>query len=364
MPFYIDLLYACVAAEAFAVAFFLVPHVLRLGSLWGFVDPVIPGKSHVEPKVRCGGIAIYAAFVITLLFNLLLAIILAGTGLAPKALNPVLGNIPIVADKLVALFSGGTLLFLTGLVDDRRSLKPEVKLIIQILAALPLVLSGITIRFFIPGQIVGAVLTICWVVLLSNSFNFIDNMDGLCAGVASIVAFNFYLVSHSGGEYFMMGILAVFIGSVCGFLWYNFPNAQLFMGDSGSLFVGYMIAALSTMVTYYKEGVPTQIPVIAPLVILGVPLFDTASVMYIRWRLKKPFMKGDQNHLSHRLVALGFSRRNAVLFIYLLTFTVGLSAVNLRFLNWAGALIALAQVILFFVIIYFLEAAGYVKQKQ
>jgi UDP-GlcNAc:undecaprenyl-phosphate GlcNAc-1-phosphate transferase len=233
-----------------------------------------------------------------------------------------------------------------------------VKLALQMASAVPLILAGITIKSFVPGDWPGAVFTIMWVVLLTNSFNFLDNMNGLSSGIACVCALNFYLISRLGGEYFMMALLAVFIGSLLGFLRFNFPNARLFMGDSGSLFIGYMMAALSIKVTYYEVGVPTQLPVIAPLVVLGVPLFDTASVMFIRWRNRKPFMQGDQNHFSHRLVSLGFSRVRAVMFIWLVTFTVGLSAVNLRHLSWTGAIIALVQVVLFFLIIYFLEATG------
>src|SRR5690606_4205172 len=179
-----------------------------------------------------------------------------------------------------------------------------------------------------------------------------DNMNGLSAGVAVVCAFSFYLISRAGGEYFMMAIFAALAGSVAGFLPYNFPRARLFMGDSGSLFLGYMFAALSIMVTYYDAGVPSQLPVVEPPVVPGVPLFDTLSVMWIRWRNHKPIMQGDQNHFSHRLVALGFSRVAAVIFIWVVTLMMGLAAVNLRWLPTAGAIIALAQVILFFLLIY------------
>src|SRR5690606_26360043 len=170
-----------------------------------------------------------------------------------------------------------------------------------------------------------------------------DNMNGLSAGVAVVCAFSFYLVSRNGGEYFMMAMFAALAGSAAGFLPYNFPRARLFMGDSGSLFLGYMFAALSIMVTYYDAGVPSQLPVVAPLIVLGVPLFDTLSVMWIRWRNGKPLMQGDQNHFSHRLVVLGFSRTAAVVFIWGVTFTMGLAAVNLRWLPMEGAIIVLTQ---------------------
>jgi UDP-GlcNAc:undecaprenyl-phosphate GlcNAc-1-phosphate transferase len=354
----IDLLNLLLGGAAFVAALALVPFARWIGFRYGFVDAVNPVKIHTEPKVRCGGLGIYLAFMFIVGAAMVALHVKPITGALPEVVQRHLANVPSVAGKLGAILIGATILFFTGLVDDRMNLGPLVKLAMQVFSAVPLVLAGITIKSFLPGEVISALLTICWVVLLTNSFNFLDNMNGSSAGIACVCALNFYLVSRAGGEVFMMAMFAVLIGSALGFLRYNFPRAQLFMGDSGSLFLGYMLAALSIRVTYYQAGVPTQLPVVAPLIILGVPLFDTASVMYIRWRTHKPFMQGDQNHFSHRLVALGFSRSQAVLFIWLVTFTVGLSAVNLRTLDLHGALIALVQVVLFFFVIYFLENTG------
>lgn len=354
----IDLVNLCVGAAAFVAALMLVPVARAFGTRFGFVDAINPAKIHTEPKVRCGGVGIYLAFVLVLSCGLLALRLPAVTAAVPQSLRDHLANIPSVSGKLGAMMLGATIIFLTGLVDDKRNLPPLVKLVLQIVSAVPLIAAGITIKSFLPGEAVSAVLTICWVVLLTNSFNFLDNMNGSSSGIACVCALNFYLVSRAGGEFFMMAMFALLIGALLGFLRYNFPRAQLFMGDSGSLFIGYMLAALSIRVTYYQAGVPTQLPVVSPLIILGVPLFDTASVMYIRWRNRRPFMQGDQNHFSHRLVALGFSRTHAVMFIWLVTFTVGLSAVNLRALNLQGAMVALFQVVLFFLVIYFLENTG------
>jgi UDP-GlcNAc:undecaprenyl-phosphate GlcNAc-1-phosphate transferase len=351
----LDLFYAAIGLQAFVLALVLVPVARRFGERFGFMDAPDPRKIHSTPKVRCGGLGIFLAFACALCANLLLARYLKDSSLVPDALRAYLGNIPFTGKRLGALMLGATIIFITGLVDDRRNLRPGIKLALQIASALPLVFAGVTVRCFIPGEIPGALLTIAWVVMLTNSFNFLDNMNGLSSGVAALCGLNFYLISRAGGEFFMMAIFALFIGAVCGFLRYNFPDARLFMGDSGSLFIGYMLAGLSTMVTYYESGVPTQLPVVAPLIILGVPIFDTASVLYIRWRNGAPLMKGDRNHFSHRLVALGFPPTRAVLFIYLVTFTIGITAVNLRWLNWSGAVLALLQAALFFVVIYFLE---------
>lgn len=359
-----ELIFAGLLLQSLVLSLVLVPLARRFGQRFGFMDPVNPAKIHQTPMVRCGGVGIFLAFFLSLAMDLLLARQLRHSGLVPVELRTYLGNIHFVSKQLVGLCTGAFLIFLTGLVDDRANLRPWTKLLLQIASAFPLIAAGVTVRFFIPGALAGALMTIAWVVLLTNAFNFMDNMNGLSSGVAAVAAFNFFLISRSGSEYFMMAIFALLLGSILGFLRYNFPRAQLFMGDSGSLFLGYMLAGLSILVTYYRKGVPTQLPVVSPLIVLGVPIFDTASVLYIRWKNGKPLMKGDQNHFSHRLVALGFSRVTAVLFIYLVTLTVGLTAVNLRHLDWSGACLALLQAALFFLIIYFLERTGQAKLRQ
>jgi len=360
----LDLLYAVIAGQALVFALVTVALARPLGLRWGLVDRPGGRKIHQQPTARCGGLGIYAAFALTLLVDLAALRLGLARSLLPATLAPYIPNVVYVSDRLGALFAGATLMMLTGLADDRFDLRPGLKLILQILAALPLVAVGVTIKAFLPWPWVGAILTIVWVVLLTNSFNFLDNMNGLSAGVAAIAVFNFYLISRAGHEYFMMAIFAALFGALVGFLRYNFPRARLFMGDSGSLFIGYLIAGLSTMVTYYEAGVPTRLPVIAPLIVLGVPLFDTVSVLCIRWRSGAPLMRGDKNHFSHRLVALGFSPTHAVLLIYVLAFSVGLTAVNLRWLPPAGALLALVQCAAFFLIIYLLERTARKKLNQ
>jgi UDP-GlcNAc:undecaprenyl-phosphate GlcNAc-1-phosphate transferase len=354
----IDILYLILAAFAFVLALITVPLADRFGRRFGFVDAVRPDKIHEKPVVRCGGVGIYMAFMLGLGVCLLGMRWGGELPFVPESIRAITGNLPLVGQRLVALLAGATILFATGLVDDRTPLRPLVKLALQILSAIPLLMAGIYINLFLEVEWLGMLITVFWVVLLTNAFNLLDNMNGLSCGVACVCTLNFYLISRANGELFMMGMFALLFGSMAGFLRFNFPRARLFMGDSGSLFIGYMLAALSIMVTYYKVGIPTQLPVIAPLLILGVPLFDTASVMYIRWRNGAPLMQGDQNHFSHRLVALGFSRTGAVVFIWAVALQVGLGAVLLRWLPLMGAVIALAQALLFFLSLFLLETIG------
>ncbi|MGB9693154.1 MAG: MraY family glycosyltransferase, partial [Candidatus Sumerlaeaceae bacterium] len=303
----LDLLYLAIAAEACLLALVAVPIARRFGLRWGFVDHPGERKIHQQPIARCGGLGIYIAFALCLVLDLAALRLPAVRSLIPSQLWPFVPNISFLSEKLWALFAGATLMMITGLADDRYNLRPGLKLVLQICAALLLVAAGVTVKAFLPYPWLGALLTVFWVVLLTNAFNFLDNMNGLSAGVAAIALFNFYLISRAGQQYFMMAICAALFGALLGFLRYNFPRAHLFMGDSGSLFIGFLIAGISTMVTYYHAGVPTQLPVVAPILVLGVPLFDTLSVLYLRWRNGAPLMRGDRNHFSHRLVALGFT---------------------------------------------------------
>lgn len=360
----LDLFYLAIVLESFLLALVAVPLARRLGIRWGLVDYPGGRKIHSHPIARCGGLGIFAAFATCLVLDLVLLRLERVPRFIPGALVPYLPNVTYVAPKLSALFAGASLMMLTGLADDKFDLRPGLKLSLQILAALPLVLSGVTIKAFLPHPIVGAILTIAWVVLLTNSFNFLDNMNGLSSGIAAIALINFYLIMRINEQFFMMAICAVLVGALLGFLRYNFPQAQVFMGDSGSLFVGYMIAGISIMVTYYEAGVPSRLPIIAPVLVLGVPLFDTISVLYIRWRSGAPLMQGDRNHFSHRLVALGFTPTQAVLLIWLLAVGVGIAAVNLRWLPTRGAIFTLVQAVAFFLIIYLLERTAQKKFRQ
>jgi len=351
------LAYLILFVSALLLSWRLTPAAGRLGRRFGLVD--VPGgrKQHRGPTPRSGGIALFATC------WLVIGAAVAGGLLAGRLGDggPVLAiarNMPRVLPQFGALALGAAWIFAVGLWDDRRPLRPIVKLGCQILAAAPLLLSGVQIVSFLPWQWLGGALTVAWIVLLINSFNFLDNMDGLSAGVGAIVAAVLAWISWRADEYLMTAMFVTLAGALLGFLRHNFAPARIFMGDSGSLFLGYMLAALTVRATYYKLGVPTRLPVLTPLIVLGVPLFDTCSVLWIRWREGRPLMQGDRNHFSHRLVDLGMTQRGAVVFIYLTTLCVALGALLLRQLNLLGALLVALQTVLWFVIIYSIERLG------
>jgi UDP-GlcNAc:undecaprenyl-phosphate GlcNAc-1-phosphate transferase len=182
-------------------------------------------------------------------------------------------------------------------------------------------------------------------------------MDGLCAGVALFAGSIFTAVALQTGQHFVALMLLVYLGMLAGFLVFNFPPASIFMGDAGSMFVGYILAVLTVLFTFLQPQEPSH-RILTPVLILALPLFDMIYVSFLRLYSGSGLFKGDHNHVSHRLVSLGMTPRNAVLTIYLMTFCTGLAAVMLRQMDAEGAMCAVAQVICFLVLIFLVEGAG------
>ncbi|MBI3737141.1 undecaprenyl/decaprenyl-phosphate alpha-N-acetylglucosaminyl 1-phosphate transferase, partial [Candidatus Sumerlaeota bacterium] len=263
-----------------------------------------------------------------------------------------------VRGQLGAILIGAAWIFSIGLIDDLKPLGPRFKLAAQILSAIPLILGGVTIRGFLPIPALGWIVTIGWCVVLMNSFNFMDNMDGLCATVAAVIAVVLAIAAALGGQLLLPALFLSFAGILAGFLIFNFNPASIFLGDSGALTIGYLLAVFSILTTYYAADQPTGLPILIPLVVMGVPLFDTASVMFIRWRNGAPFMVGDHNHFSHRLRAMGFSVRQTALAIGALTGAIGLLSLALRYLKPWEAILHLTGIVLLFCVIGALEFVG------
>ncbi|MBN1256318.1 MAG: undecaprenyl/decaprenyl-phosphate alpha-N-acetylglucosaminyl 1-phosphate transferase [Planctomycetes bacterium] len=355
---------------ATVLALLLVPLAKRIALSTGLLDHPADHKTHAGATPYGGGIAIFCSFVLVLA-----GAYLAASRLLPLPfLEPLLVKLEAVAQlqggdaltRFGAMLTGGVLMFVLGLLDDRGGMHPYLKLCTQIAAAVLLFASGIRITLFIDYWLINLLLTVAWMVGITNAMNLLDNMDGLSAGVGIIAATFFFIIAVQAGQVLVAATLAVLIGSLLGFLCYNFSPASIFMGDAGSLFLGYLLGALSMAGTYYGTGSGSRsiLAVVMPLVVLAIPIFDTISVMVIRWRAGKPLMVGDQNHFSHRLVRLGMSRRGAVLTIYLLCATLGLSATVLVRLDEIGAMLVLLHTAGILGVIALLEYAVHRNKPQ
>ena len=272
--------YSLAFGVPFLVTLLATPFVARTAIRHGFVDRPAPHKSHLNPTPYLGGAALAAGLGVT-------GIVAAGGSLQ-------------IATILVCAIAIGAL----GLVDDARGLQPPVKLGVETAAAVALYVTGSGGGVF-GSTIPDLVLTVVWVVVVTNALNLLDNMDGLAPGVAAMSAFAFFVISAAEGHVLVASVAAALIGASLGFLPHNSPPARVFLGDAGSLFVGFVLAALGLNLDLIgQEGV---IRVSIPILALAVPLFDTTLVVISRLREARPIFRGGTDHASHRLAARGLT---------------------------------------------------------
>jgi UDP-GlcNAc:undecaprenyl-phosphate GlcNAc-1-phosphate transferase len=341
-------------AAALVLSLALAPAFGRVARRLNFMDLPGPRKIHDAPVPYGGGLAVAAA-------------VFAGTGTAHfLALAAVGGPLhapqpgdflpPSRATWLYGL--GAFLILILGLVDDRVKLSAGIKLAVQTLAALGVSLGGERFQLFALGPAVEVAATVFWILAVTNAFNLLDHMDGLSGGVAAVAGGAFLIVALQTGQWGVAVLLAPLLGACLGFLPYNFPPARLFLGDAGSLFIGFWLSCLTISFTFYERAHYPLYTYFVPLAVLAVPIFDTACVVAIRLLRRRPIFQGDTNHLAHRLTGLGMSRRLAVLTVYALTAVTGISAVLLYHVSTTGAVLLLVQLLLTFGIMTLLEAAG------
>ena len=300
MPFIISLFLSLI----------LTPPVKKLAIKVGAVDiPKDDRRVHKKPMALMGGLAIYISIITTSLIFL-----------------------PI--DKtLISIIIGGTIILISGIIDDINELSPRKKLLFQIIAAVVLVIGDVKIDAItnpftktsnlINLGIFSVPITIFWIVGITNTLNLIDGLDGLAAGVAMISSLSFLAVASKFNYIPVIIMSSIIAGSCLGFLPYNFNPAKIFMGDTGALFLGFMLAALSI------EGVMKSVATIAvvvPIIILGVPIFDTTFAIFRRLLNGKSIAEADKGHLHHRLLAMGYSQKKTVLILYSISAIFGISA--------------------------------------
>ncbi len=317
-------------------------------------------KAHSRAIPLLGGSAIFIAIVLPILLVLVMAKLWSSGG-APGWLPVELArHIPGAATRIpqaLGILAGATLLHIMGLIDDRRHLGPWLKMIVQIIAAgFVAVFCNVRILTLL-GPAGSIAVTILWLVLLTNSFNFLDNMDGLCAGVSAICAAALLGAAVGMGQWFVSGWLCLVLGATLGFLIHNFPPAKIFMGDAGSLVIGFMLAVLSCLTTYVKPGqVNILYGLLVPALAMAIPLYDTASVMIIRISEGRNPMVGDNRHFSHRLLQRGMSKRTALLTILLCTAATAIAASVLpHTTGFSPAVMLLGQTLCILMIIALLE---------
>jgi UDP-GlcNAc:undecaprenyl-phosphate GlcNAc-1-phosphate transferase len=348
---------------SFALSAVLTAIVRKLVVRTGFVARPAADRYHKDIIPLGGGIAIFATLLIVILAAIMVVKFLVVPGhlgwLAERAnINP--HDFLARIDELLVILLCIIILFILGLWDDKKHLGPFFKLGIQFAVAfIAAAFAEIRVELFIESRIIASVLSAFWIVLIINAFNFLDNMDGASAGIAVITSAVLFTAAAFSGQVLVGGLALVFIGTLLGFLVFNFPPAKIFMGDAGSLVVGFFVALLSLRTTYYHEAQSGQwYPVFMPLVAMAVPLYDFISVTVLRISQGKSPFVGDTQHFSHRLKRHGLTDTQTVLTLYLATLCTGLGATFLYQVDLTGAVLVFVQTILVLSIIAVFETTS------
>ena len=330
-----SILFAQLAIFAGLVSFLTCLFVKKYGAKFGLIDKPGHRKIHVVPIPTGGGLGIWFG---TLLPFALLTVVALGyspeTGAVfgipasrfPEFVATHIGGVASRLDRLWTLLGLGSILVVLGTLDDRKGLPWQTRLGVEFLVAIAAVACGWRATFFVEYPWITWIVSVFWIVGLINSFNMLDNMDTLSGGVATIcalflaaVAFLFAPNPISGEpQYFLGGFLVALAGAILGFLALNRPPAKMFMGDGGAYFIGFLLATTTLSITFVGESTP-KTAIFVPICVLATPLYDTISVVIVRLHHHKSPFEGDKNHYSHRLVALGLSKTQAVATIYLTT---------------------------------------------
>ena len=350
-------------AGSFVLSVILTVVARKLAVRAGLVAQPVEDRYHRTVVPLGGGIAIFGTISIIILTAIAAVNFLAAPGhldwLGQSVTIHTDGFISKINHLLIVLLVV-LVLFVLGLWDDKKHLSPFLKLAVQFAVAITAAFfADIRIELFIQSRIITSLLTAVWIVLIINVFNFLDNMDGASAGIAVIISCILFTAAALSGQVFVGGLTLVFIGALLGFLVFNFPPAKIFMGDAGSLVVGFFVGLLTVRTTYYHEAQSGQwYAVFMPLLVMAVPLYDFISVTLLRISQgKSPFI-GDTQHFSHRLKKHGLTDTQTVLTLYLATLCTGLGAIFLYQVNLAGAILIFIQTVMVLSIVAIFETTA------
>jgi len=284
------------------------------------VDEPGARKIHHEPMPLAGGYAVLTGILLPLVAGA--ALVKSGI-LKVSFTNLIAHGLERRGLELTIIAAGAIAISLLGWLDDKHELKPLPKFAGQLLIAMIVAMACKRITLFVPSVAFSYAITILWLLTVVNAFNFMDNMNGLCAGLGAIGAFLFALIAAANGEYLVALAGFLICGALAGFLPWNFPHARAFLGDAGSQLVGYLLAVMAILPHFYTKQNPRPLAVLSPLLVLAVPLIDLAQVVVMRTLNGRPFWIGDTNHLSHRLARAGLGEGRAVLILWLAAAMIG-----------------------------------------
>jgi UDP-GlcNAc:undecaprenyl-phosphate/decaprenyl-phosphate GlcNAc-1-phosphate transferase len=308
----------------FITLLIVIPIIIKIANRTGYIAIPSAERWHSKPTALLGGVGLFIGIIIGMIFS---------------------GALPNTSWGLI---TGIIIIFITGLYDDVFELSPLIKFIIEIGVGILVISSGILMgKGFIPAYI-AVPLTLFWIVGITNALNLLDNMDGLSSGVSGIIAIflgGIFLLNGLQNQAHLALILA---GSSMGFLYYNFYPARIFMGDSGSLLLGFSLSVLSLMGSYQLKS-QMILSLAIPLIVMVLPIFDTTLVTLNRKIVDRPISQGGKDHSSHRLIALGYNEKQSVLILYVITALGGSMALAMNFLNLPFALMTILALVIAFI---------------
>ncbi|MEE8602932.1 glycosyltransferase family 4 protein [Euzebya tangerina] len=319
------LLYAGIFTVAVALSLLAVPLAIRFAASRQVVDRPGGYKLQEAAVPYLGGVAIVSSFVVV--------------AVAAMVIRPPIGG--DVRDIAIILGLAVTL-SLMGLIDDLKGLGPVLRLVIQVGAAVTLLLATTTgVRLFDSGGVIDAAITVVWIVGITNAFNLLDNMDGLSGGITAIASLAFFVIAALSNQYLIASMSIALAGCALGFLAYNWHPARIYMGDAGSLFLGFMLAVLGLRLRF---AAPREVTAFVPVVVLALPVLDTALVTVSRMLHGRNPLAGGRDHMSHRLVFVGLSVPNAVRTMYLVAITLGWTGLIMSRVDTVTAFLTLGLV--------------------
>ena len=353
-------IYLIIAFSGVGFALIYTPLCKKLANKIGFLDKPADQmhKGHEAPTALLGGLAICLAMLSTIVFGFIAINSIHKDVVSPYVLKTLPG-VTTVTSRMCFIGLGAIMATLLGLYDDKFNMSAKAKFGGQFaVAAIAVTWGGVHVSAFIGNAYITWCISVFWIILIINAVNFFDNMDGLAVGIASIAFSLFTIAAAMRGQYFVAALGAVSAGSSIGFWFYNHSPASIFMGDSGSHLLGYMLAVMGCMVTYYKTEADSRFSVLIPLFILALPLFDLLAVSVIRWKTGKPFYIGDHNHISHRFLKMGMSRKMAVLMVHLLALIIGMCVLPLLWGEERTTVVSLIQAGTILLLISLLQYSG------
>lgn len=350
-------------AGSFVLSALLTAIVRKMSLRSNFVAHPTADRYHRTTVPLGGGAAIFVTLAAFILAAAVTVKFIAAPGhlnwLGPSATIHIPGFLGKINQLIIILLCAAAL-FVLGFWDDKQRLGPVFKLIVQFaVAIIAAAFADVRIEFFIESRIITSALSAVWIVLIINAFNFLDNMDGASAGIAVITSGILFVAAALSGQVFVGGLALVFIGTLLGFLAFNFPPASIFMGDAGSLVIGFFVALLTVRTTYYHQAQSGHwYSVFMPLICMSVPLYDFLSVTILRIKQGKNPLIGDTQHFSHRLKKRGLTDTQTVLTLYLATLCTGLGAIFLYQVNLTGAILIFIQTFMILAIIAVFESTA------